>query len=304
MILTALQLQIIVDVLGYALIRSQNNQYKRILIFDSGLGGLSVLYKFFRDCVHADLYYVADTGGFPYGKRSKCYLESRLGVLLGHLIDVIQPDAIILACNTAATFSLESPSFKTLTKTTRIPFLGVKPSIEQAVKQTKTHVVGVIGTERTMSCAYTRNLLDQYADRIKFQKHTSKYLASYVEHILLGEACDKNKVYEEIAPLFKTTGNNAKTDVICLACTHYPLIVDMLNLYAPWDMNWIDSSQEVVDSTRKLLNLETIASLNVTEINFIQTSEKYSQRQLKRLFPNQTVKMHCLNYSFISEGAA
>ena len=125
-----------------------------ILVFDSGLGGLTVFREVVKARPDARYVYVADDAFFPYSARGEAELVARVVALIGRLIDDHRPDYVVIACNTASTLVLPQ-----LRARYRLPFIGTVPAIKPACAGSRSKLVTVLGTEATVSREYTRVLI-------------------------------------------------------------------------------------------------------------------------------------------------
>ena len=216
-----------------------------ILVFDSGLGGLTVFREIAAARPDADFLYVADDAGFPYGALVEAALISRVVALMGELIQAHAPDLIVIACNTASTIVLPD-----LRKKFTVPFVGTVPAIKPACAASVTRRVSVLGTEGTVAREYTRALIHDYAGDCQVTLVGSKNLAAYAEHDIAGVPVSDAALRHEVAPAFVDDGS--RTDTIVLACTHYPLLLDRLRRLSPWPVNFIDPAPAIA---RRVVNL-------------------------------------------------
>src|SRR5688500_8972451 len=116
-----------------------------LLIFDSGIGGLSVL-RPIRDLLPtAPIVYVADSAGYPYGTKSEAEIAARVPALLGRLAERFDPELIVIACNTASTIALD-----VIRSALDLPIVGTVPAIKPAAERSKSRVIGVLGTDATV----------------------------------------------------------------------------------------------------------------------------------------------------------
>jgi glutamate racemase len=219
---------------------------EKILLLDSGLGGLTVFREVAAARPQADYVYVADDAAFPYGAIEEHALVVRVVALMGELIEAHRPDLIVIPCNTASTIVLPD-----LRKTYAVPFVGTVPAIKPACAASITRRVSVLGTEATVKREYTRALIRDYAGDCKVTLVGSKNLAGYAEDDLAGAKIDDVAIREEIAPAFVDDGN--RTDTIVLACTHYPLLIERLRKLAPWPVNFIDPAPAIARRVVDLL---------------------------------------------------
>jgi len=174
---------------------------ERILMLDSGLGGLTVFREVLATRPHADYVYVADDASFPYGGLDESVLVARLVKLMGELIDAHRPDLIVIPCNTASTIVLPD-----LRKTFSVPFVGTVPAIKPACAASVTRRVSVFGTEATVAREYTRALIRDYAGDCKITLVGSKHLAAYAEAELAGAPVADAAIVAELAPCFVDDG--------------------------------------------------------------------------------------------------
>ena len=225
-----------------------------ILVFDSGLGGLSVLREVVRARPDAHYVYVADDAFFPYGHHSEQALVARVVPLMGELISAHRPDLIVIACNTASVQVLAP-----LRAAYSTPFVGTVPAIKPACAQSQTKHVSVLGTKATVQREYTHALIRDFAGGCDVTLVGSPELASLAEAALSGTIVSDAAISAEIAPCF--TGDAAdpagRTDTVVLACTHYPLLLDRLERLAPWPVTWIDPAPAIARRVRDLLGPST-----------------------------------------------
>jgi glutamate racemase len=211
----------------------------RILLFDSGMGGLTVARAVARQMPDATLVYSADNAGFPYGAWEESALVVRIRAVMAQLIGLAEPDVVVIACNTASTIALAD-----LRATFIIPFVGTVPAIKPAAAQTKSGIIGVLATPGTVKREYTHALIEKFASHCEVVLHGAENLAAMTEATLRGEPLDQTKLRQEIAPVFVERGPK-RTDVVVLGCTHYPLIEDEIASVAPWPVTLIDPSSAI-----------------------------------------------------------
>ena len=211
----------------------------RLVVFDSGIGGLSVAAAIRAEQPDAEMIYVADDAGFPYGAWEAAALSNRVVGLIAGLVDRHAPDAVVIACNTASTLVLPP-----LRARFPIPFVGTVPAIKPAAERTRSGVVGVLATPGTIRRDYTRGLIESFATACHVRLVGAANLAPYAERHMRGEAVDDAHVLAEIAPAFVEVGGG-RTDVVVLACTHYPFLLPTFERVAPWPVTWIDSAPAI-----------------------------------------------------------
>jgi glutamate racemase len=217
-----------------------------ILVFDSGLGGLTVHREVARARPDATFIYAADDAFFPYGRHGEAELVARVLAVFDDLIARYSPDLVVVACNTASTLVL--PQLRARFK---MPFVGTVPAIKPACASSVTRLVSVLGTEATVKREYTHALVRDFGAGCAVTLVGSPRLAVMAEAELNGEPVSDTAIGAEIAPCF-VEAKGARTDTIVLACTHYPLLLDRLNALAPWPVNFIDPAPAIA---RRVLDL-------------------------------------------------
>src|SRR5229473_240646 len=215
------------------------NEKPAILVFDSGLGGLTVFREIAKARPDASYVYVADDAFFPYARRSEEQLVGRVVPLMQELIATHAPDLVVIACNTASTLVLPH-----LRARLAVPFVGTVPAVKPACMASRSRLVSVLGTEATVQREYTRALIRDFGQGCNVTLVGAARLAGLAEAELRGDAIDDDAVAREIAPCF-VASDGRRTDTIVLACTHYPLLLDRLVLLAPWPVDWVDPAPAI-----------------------------------------------------------
>ena len=211
----------------------------RILLFDSGAGGITVA-RSLRACLpEAHYFYAADTAAFPYGAWYEPVLIERIVAVIGRLIPVARPDLVVIACNTASTLALAK-----LRHEFETPFVGTVPAIKPAAEQTKTRIIGVLATPGTVKREYTQALIHTYAYHCRVFLHGAPRLAEIAEARLRGASPDLDAIREEIRPVFRRR-DGRRTDTVVLGCTHYPLLIEELRAVAPWPVAFINPAPAI-----------------------------------------------------------
>jgi glutamate racemase len=218
-----------------------------VLVFDSGLGGLTVFRETVKARPDARYLYVADDAAFPYGGVAEHELIAHVLGLIGALIEREQPDLVVIACNTASTLVLPH-----LRERYAVPFVGTVPAIKPACASSRSRWVVVLGTEATVGREYTRALIHDFAQGCDVTLVGSTRLAALAEAHLRGEPVADDDIAGEIAPCFVDDGKR-RNDTIVLACTHYPLLIDRLERLAPWPVHWIDPAPAIARRVVELL---------------------------------------------------
>ncbi len=225
-----------------------------VLVFDSGVGGLTVLREARVLVPDRRFVYVADDAGFPYGAWEEEALRSRIVDLFGKLIADHVPEIAVIACNTASTLVLEDLR-RAFPGT---PFVGTVPAIKPAAERTRSGIVSVLATPGTVKRQYTRDLIDEWASKVHVRLVGSEHLASLAETYMRDGFVDEEAVRSEIMPCFIEQDGH-RTDIVVLACTHYPFLVNRMRKTAPWPVDWIDPAEAIA---RRALSLLEPAGIN------------------------------------------
>lgn len=240
---------------------------KKIIVFDSGAGGLSIACGLIQAELNIDLVYFSDTERFPYGTLSSNELLNRVGIAISYCIEKEKPDAIIIACNTASTIVLSH-----LRTRFSVPFIGVVPAIKTAAKISKLNRVAVLATQVTSEGLYLSALIE------KFAQHKTVYKLACPELVHVAEDYIK---YGKINPtnldaeLERISGTLRKCDVAVLACTHFPLIsfeIKKILKNNSINISLIDSSDAIVNRAVNLLDLTKIDQSRVNRVLFLDSA--------------------------------
>lgn len=218
----------------------------KILVFDSGFGGLSVLLALFRTMPAADYVYLADDARFPYGDLPENELTDGLVSLLTQACQDHRPDLVMVACNTASTVALTP-----LRASLGLPVVGIVPGVKPAAAASQSGMISILATPGTAERPFTHELIEDFAKECQVHLVPCPNLAEITEQFVLEGIWDSHRLAEEVGGAFQRDGR-AQTDVIVLGCTHYPLILPALDRVAPWPVLWIDPAPAV---TRRVMHL-------------------------------------------------
>ncbi len=218
-----------------------------IIVFDSGVGGLTVLRELRVRMPDRRYLYVVDDAAFPYGDWDEDALKARILSLFGSLVDAHAPLAVVIACNTASTLVLPD-----LRARFDIPFVGTVPAIKPAAEQTRSGLVSVLATPGTVRRDYTRGLIESFARDCAVELVGASRLAAMAEAHLRGGALDPDALCAEIAPCF-IERDGRRTDIVVLACTHYPVLVGAFRKVAPWPVDWLDPAEAIARQAAKVI---------------------------------------------------
>lgn len=251
-----------------------------LLVFDSGVGGISVADEIRRALPHCRLFYVADNAIFPYGTQEESVLVNRLLELLPHLEQYAHPDIIVIACNTASTVVLEP-----LRAQTRTPIIGVVPAIKPAAQLTASGTIALLATPGTVKRQYVQRLIEEFAPHCQVIKVGSAELVHQAENKLRGLPVDEELIARELAPLL--TGQTPP-DTVVLGCTHFPLLSEEIRRALPAGIRLIDSGDAIARRARFLLQdwhpPVTSRPTTLNDNEFLFTADTEQARQMaKRL---------------------
>ena len=205
-----------------------------VLLFDSGVGGLSILAPVRTTLPWAPIVYAADSAGFPYGIRSEAEIAARVPALLGRLVERYHPRLVVIACNTASTIALS-----VVRAALDVPVVGTVPAIKPAALASRTRTIGVLGTEATVRQAYVDDLAARFAADCRVIRHGSAELVELAEAKLHGAAPPPGRFAAALAGLFGQPGGEA-IDVVVNACTHFPLVETEIAAAAPHPVAFVD----------------------------------------------------------------
>ncbi len=214
-------------------------------VFDSGVGGLSVLHHIRRQLPNERLIYVADSGHVPYGDKTPAYIEQRSRVLTRFLISQ-GADAIVIACNTATAAAVAS-----LRGEFDIPIVGMEPAVKPAAAATRCGVVGVLATIGTLESARFAALLEKYGGDVEIVTQGCPGLVEQVELGELHSARTRELVERYTAPLLRRGA-----DTLILGCTHYPFLAPLIREVVGDGIRLVDTGQAVARQLQRRIQAE------------------------------------------------
>ena len=218
-----------------------------IVVFDSGVGGLSVLAPIRALLPGVSVVYAADNAGFPYGTKSEAEIAARVPALLGRLVERFRPQLVVIACNTASTIALGH-----VRAALDLPIVGTVPAIKPAAAASRSRVIGVLGTQATVRQPYVDRLSAEFAGDCLVLRHGSARLVTLAEAKLAGEAVTAADVAPELAGLLDQPGGD-RMDMVVLACTHFPLLVMELAAASPRRLGFVDGGAGIARRVAHLL---------------------------------------------------
>ncbi len=218
-----------------------------ILVFDSGVGGLSVLGPVRERLPDRPVVYVADNGGYPYGTKTEAEIAGRVPTLLGRLVERIRPTLVVIACNTASTIALAA-----VRAALDVPVVGTVPAIKPAAAVSTTRVIGVLGTAATVRQPYVDRLSAEFAADCTVLRHGSADLVAAAEAKLRGQVPDPRIFAAAMTGLLDQPAGE-RLDTVVLACTHFPLVAGELAAAASRPLNFVDGGRGIARRVAYLL---------------------------------------------------
>jgi len=218
-----------------------------ILVFDSGVGGLSIVQALRERMPDLPLTYACDNEAFPYGLKSDAWLLERVPQVISRLIEEIRPCLLVVACNTASTVVLPA-----LRERFSLPVVGVVPAIKPAGLMTRSGHIGLLATQGTIQRPYTQRLIETFAGDCQVTRIGSNCLVQLAEDALAGKQPSDARLREILQPFL----DEPRLDTVILGCTHFPLLQKQLARVAEeagaqhWQ--WVDSGAAIA---RRVLHL-------------------------------------------------
>jgi glutamate racemase len=213
-------------------------------VFDSGVGGLSVLREIRALLPNESLLYVADSGHVPYGEKSPEFIRERCRLLAEFLL-AQGAKALVLACNTATVAGVAE--LRELYP--QLPLVGMEPAVKPAAAATHSGVVGVLATTGTLKSAKFAALLDRFASDVRVITQPCPGLVERIEAGELDSAATRELLQGFVAPLLAEG-----CDTLILGCTHYPFIKPLLRTLVPESVSLIDTGAAVARQLQRLLS--------------------------------------------------
>jgi glutamate racemase len=207
-----------------------------VLMFDSGVGGLSVLGELRRLLPAMPVIYAADTAGLPYGDKTEAQIAARVAGLLGRMTERLRPRLVCIACNTASTIALGM-----VRDVLEVPIVGTVPAIKPAAAMTRSGTIGLLGTTATIRQGYVDRLEHEFARDKRLLRHAAPELVAAAEAKLRGHRVDP-QVFVRAAAGLRGQPGGKQIDTVVLACTHFPLVRDELaEAFGP-DVAFVDGA--------------------------------------------------------------
>ena len=243
-------------------------------IFDSGVGGISVLRAIREQMPEENVIYVGDQGHIPYGPRTmeqiRAFSEAITNFLLAH-----QARIVVVACNTASAAALTYLR----EKFPQVPFVGMEPAVKPAAEQTLTGKVGVLATPATFQGALYASVVERFANGVELFQNTCNGLVQEIEHGNLAGDETRRILEDALLPMLDN-----KIDTVVLGCTHYPFVIPLIQQIVGENVRVIDPAPSVARQVRRLLEAGGMKNPAVGrgEVRFYTSGD---QAGLKSLLP-------------------
>ena len=260
---------------------------KGILVFDSGVGGLSIAYEIQKLLPDVPLLSLGDHKYFPYGQKSEEFLLNRILEILDYSIKEFEPSLVVVACNTASTFILPH-----LREKYDIPFVGVVPPVKPAGEYSKTRSIAVLSTEATSSRPYLDDLINEFASDCHVEKFGSKTLAILAERRISGDFVTIKDVERSLKP-FDKKSSLSSLDSLVLGCTHYSIFkAELQNIFGN-HVKIFDPSMAVATQVSKVFRTtfsykEKVSWFLTSQIDKAISKEKYKNFGIENIYYMQS----------------
>lgn len=247
-------------------------------IFDSGVGGLSVLQALRHELPHEQFVYLADSGNAPYGDaRGDAFVQERTLAIAQYLRQQHDIKILVIACNTATAAAVELLR----AQMPELPVIGVEPAIKPASFSSQTHHVGVMATRATVSSQRVARLVAEHGQRAEFHLMACDGLAKAIERSTeqpLPENADATEIRALCAKYTEALGNfgqkTGQMDTLVLGCTHYIFVKDDLRALLGPDIQFLDTGAPVARQTRRMLEQRTLLAPEIdAKLNFAQPAQ-------------------------------
>jgi glutamate racemase len=259
-------------------------------VFDSGIGGLSVLKEIHQLLPHENLIYVGDSAHAPYGDRSAKHVRERSQAISDFLLDQ-GVKAIVIACNTAT-----AEAATQLRSTMDVPVIGLEPAIKPAAQLSKSGIIGVLATQRTIESERLLGLTERYAKNKKVLAQACPGLVEQVEASKLDHPDTKVLLNKYIQPLLEQGA-----DALILGCTHYPFLLPTIREIIGKDIEVLETGKPVAEQLKRILyqnNLMIDDSEKSSKLSFYNSSTNIQHHNaMKKLWqkPIDIIELPDLN---------
>ena len=261
-------------------------------VFDSGVGGLSILDEALDQLPEHDYIYLADSANAPYGEKSSEWIAARSLALCQYLAEE-GCDAIVVACNTAT-----AEAIKDIRQKLNLPIIGVEPGIKPAAMQTQNGIVGVLATEATLNSDKFNALLATLPANCQFIKQAGAGLVPLIES---GEA-DGEETLELLAKHLEPI-QDAGADTLVLGCTHYPFLRKAIRKLLGDSITLIDTSEAVVRQLKRQLEDKETAHSEDTcgSVLFMSSKDEVTLLRMAQELMSSDLSAHAISAKYLGD---
>ena len=243
-------------------------------IFDSGIGGLTVLQEIVRQNHQQSFVYIADSAFTPYGDKSVEVITNRCDLIVQKLIDE-GADIIVVACNTATALAVDS-----LRNKYSLPIVAMEPAIKPAVKRSRQKTVGILATTRTLSSERYAQLLEKFTQTTDVYEQACTGLVEKVEQMQLEDQQTSALLIQYLKPLIEKN-----IDTIVLGCTHYPLLKEQIQTICGEQIHIIDTASAVTQEVNRKISENNIDDSKSCQTFYTTGDIEHFQKQLNKYWP-------------------
>lgn len=261
-------------------------------VFDSGVGGLSILDEALDQLAEHDYIYLADSTNTPYGEKSSEWIAARSLTLCQYLAEE-GCDAIVVACNTAT-----AEAIKDIRQKLNIPIIGVEPGIKPAAMQTQNGIVGVLATEATLNSDKFNALLATLPANCQFIKQAGAGLVPLIES---GDA-ESEETLELLAKHLEPI-QDAGADTLVLGCTHYPFLRKAIRKLLGDSITLIDTSEAVVRQLKRQLENKETAHPEDTcgSVVFMSSKDEVTLLRMAKELMSSDLSAHAISAKYLGD---
>ncbi len=216
-------------------------------IFDSGVGGISILYEINKIMPNENIVYLADNRNCPYGNKSRKEII-KLSIKNCSTLIKLKCKIIVIACNTATTNAVSE-----IRKSFEIPIIGIEPAIKPAIINTKTGKIGILATEKTLSSNIYNQTSNKFSSNIEIHKQIGYGLVEAIENGNLNKNETKDLLISYLNPMI-----NSNIDQLVLGCTHYHFLIPLIKKIVPKTINIQNPNQAIVKQIKKILHQKNL----------------------------------------------
>ncbi|MEC4729060.1 glutamate racemase [Shewanella sp. D64] len=235
-----------------------------IVVFDSGVGGLSILDEIRKVLPDQDYCYLFDNARLPYGELEEQELVDGCKSLIVAIVEQVSASLVVIACNTASTLVLP-----VLRETLTIPVVGVVPAIKPAALYSQAKHIGLLATPGTIQRSYTHSLIKQFASSCRVELFGSSELVLLAEKKAAGKAILQEEISQLLYPI-----KASALDTLVLGCTHFPILKAEIQEYLGYEVLLLDSGKAVAARVSSLVGRGVSKiSINSKEMNALYTQD-------------------------------